>query len=363
MVLEPVSFDDLPGWAADRPVDALPVLAKSCAVLLRRPPETRVGGGDAERPVGDWFGACRAISNVPRDDPTAARAYFEKWFAPYRAANGDRSTGLFTGYYEPELHGARVRGGRFTIPLYIRPPELVTVDLGRFREALRGERVAGKVVDGRLVPFASRDEIDRGVLAGRNLELLWVDDLVDAFFLHIQGSGRVRLADGTLVRVGYAGANGRSYTSIGRVLVDRGEIELEDASMPSIRAWLAANPERGREVMARNASFVFFRKLDGDASLGAQGIGLTPGRSLAVDRRFVPLGTPIWLDTTDPLAPEQPLRRLMVAQDTGGAIRGPVRGDFFWGHGKRAAAAAGVMRQRGEYYLLLPRVIAAASPQ
>ena len=359
ITLKQVSFDDLPDWGADRHSDALPVLAKSCGALLKLAPETKVGGGEAEQTAGAWSAACRALPSVPKNDPGAARAFFERWFTPYRAANHGDTTGLFTGYYEPLLRGARQRGGRFTIPLYFRPPDLVTVDLGRFHQALKGERVAGKVVEGRLVPYASRADIDAGALAGRRLELLWVDDAVDAFFLHIQGSGRVRLQDGTTIRVGYAGANGRPYTSIGRVLVQRGEITLEEASMPTIRAWLAANPERGRDIMAQNASYVFFRKLDGDGSLGAQGVELTAGRSLAVDRRFVPLGTPIWLDTTDPLAPKNALRRLMIAQDTGGAIRGPVRGDFFWGHGNRAAAAAGVMRQRGGYFLLLPRLTAA----
>jgi membrane-bound lytic murein transglycosylase A len=190
------------------------------------------------------------------------------------------------------------------------------------------------------------------------LELLWVDSAIDAFFLHIQGSGRVAMADGGVVRVGYSDTNGQPYRAIGRDLVESGEISSDRISMQTIRAWLAAHPNDAEAMMARNRSFVFFRILQGDGPIGAMGVALVPGRSLAVDRRFVPLGLPVWLDATDPLSPGTPLRRLMVAQDTGGAIRGPVRGDVFWGHGAKAAARAGRMKSRGRYFLLLPRRVA-----
>lgn len=245
------------------------------------------------------------------------------------------------------------------MPLYRRPPSLISVDLGLFRPELAGTRIAGKVVGNRLHPFDSRAEIEAGALTGHGLELLWVDDPVAAFFLHVQGSGRVKLADGGVVRIGYDGSNDLPFLAIGRSLVAEGVLDRRHASMQSIRDWLRANPERGRQMMARNARFVFFRELDGDGPIGAEGVALTPGRSLAVDPAFVPLGAPLWLDTHWPGAPARPLRRLVVAQDAGAAIKGPVRGDLFWGFGEAALAEAGRMKSTGRYYLLLPRAVAA----
>ncbi len=240
------------------------------------------------------------------------------------------------------------------MPLYRRPGDLVTVDLALFDPDLPRRRLVGRVVDGALRPYYRRAEVDDGALDGRGLELLWVDDPVDAFFLQIQGSGRVRLAEGGWVRVGFAGHNGHPYRSIGRVLIERGELDAESASLDGIRAWLRDHPEQARALMAENARYVFFRELPGDGPVGAEGTVLTPGRSLAVDRRFVPLGVPVWVDAADPAGRAAPVRRLLVAQDTGGAIRGPVRGDLYWGTGEAAGRIAGRMRHRGTYYLLLP---------
>ena len=239
------------------------------------------------------------------------------------------------------------------------------MDLGSFRDDLAGRRVAGRVEAGRLRPYADRAEIDRGALAGRGLELVWVEDLVDLFFLHIQGSGRIDLAGGGFVRVGYAGQNGHPYTAIGRELVVRGELEPEDVSMQSIRRWLMAHPESVPEIFATNPSYVFFRRLEGDGPLGALSVALTPERSLAVDRSHLPLGAPLSVETTlPPEGPENgaPWRRLTIAQDTGGAIRGPLRGDLFWGAGARAAEIAGRMRQPARLWLLLPETVDPVDP-
>jgi membrane-bound lytic murein transglycosylase A len=208
-----------------------------------------------------------------------------------------------------------------------------------------------------LRPYENRAAIESGALRGRGLEMLWVDDPVDAFFLQIQGSGRVMLEDGTSLRIGYAGQNGHPYVAIGRELIARGALTREAVSMPAIRDWLRANPQEADAVMNRNPSFVFFRELDGDGPVGAQGVALTPGRSLAVDRSFVPYGVPVWLDAEDPVDGEVRVQRLLVAQDTGGAIRGPVRGDVFWGHGPEAEHRAGLMKSRGRYFLLLPKTV------
>ncbi len=329
--------------------------------------ETAVGPRAVGGLARDWREPCAALDTVPASDDTMARAALERWFVPYAATNNGDPKGLFTGYYEPELRGSRTRTGRFTVPLFGRPADLITVDLGLFREELRGQRIAGRVRDGALRPYPSRAEIVDGALAaapGGPLELVWVDDAIDAFFLEIQGSGRVVLEDGSLMRVGFAAQNGHPYFAIGRELVARGALSREQVSMQSIRAWLAANPDEARAVMNKNPSFVFFRPLPPAASaddgpLGSEGVPLTPGRSLAVDRAHLAMGLPLWLDAEDPLEPARRLQRLFVAQDTGGAIRGPVRGDVFWGSGADAAERAGRMRSAGRYWILLPRDTAA----
>lgn len=317
----------------------MPALGRSCAALDRMAGSKPVGPSGIGARARDWRTPCRDLKSIDTNSHAAVRDYLKRWFSPYRvasASNGER--GLFTGYFEPGLQGARRKSGRFNVPLYRRPPEL-----------------------GAMRRIATRHEIANGALAGRGLELVWVDSVVDAFFLHVQGSGRVTLRDGTVMRVGFAGRNGHPYSSIGRILIDRGVLSAEDVSMQSIRRWLLAHPDEARPVMAANASYVFFRELEGDGPVGSQGVALTPGRSLAVDRRFMPLGAPVWLDTSDPLDTAKPLQRLMVTQDTGSAIRGPVRGDVFWGHGDLAAHRAGQMKQSGRYFLLLPRTVRLAA--
>ena len=358
LALAPAAFADLPGWAQDRHAEFLPALARSCARLARLPDDRDLGlAGRAQ----DWRAPCAAAARIAPTDHAAARAFLESAFRAFAVrdeTNGPE--GLFTGYYEPELRGSLTRGGRYTIPLHARPADLVTVDLGEFRPELRGQRVAGSVQNGALRPYAARDRINAGALDGRSDVLVWVDDPVDAFFLEIQGSGRVTLPDGRVLRLGFAAQNGHPYVAIGRTLIERGALTRENVSMQSIRAWLAANPREARAVMETNPSYVFFRVLEGDGPLGSEGVALTPGRSLAVDRTFLPMGVPMWLDAEDPLDPAARLRRVVMAQDTGGAIRGVVRGDVFWGAGLDAAERAGRMRARGRYWLLLP---ASVSPR
>ncbi|HZB93883.1 MAG TPA: murein transglycosylase A [Stellaceae bacterium] len=350
LILSPTSFDALPGWNEDDSAAALAAFGRSCAVLAKEPPTASLGIAGT---VAQWQAACAALP--PAGAAAAARQYFETWFQPWEASNNGATEGLFTGYYEPLLHGARHPGPGFTTPLLRRPPDLVMVDLGLFRPAWRGQRIAGRVTDGRLEPYANRVAIERGALDRYHLPLLWVADPVDAFFLEIQGSGLIVLRDGSTVRVGYDGQNGWPYVPIGRVLVERGALTKGEVSLQTIRAWIAAHPSEGGALMDANPSYVFFREIQGDGPLGSEGVVLTPGRSLAVDRRFVPLGVPIFLDAGDGL------RRLMVAQDTGGAINGPVRGDVFWGTGAAAEARAGPMKARGRYYLLLPKSLTPTS--
>ena len=353
--LQRAEFADLPGWSADRQAASLDAFRQSCAVLLRRPAGASLGADGIAGTAGDWRAVCEAAQRETTTDDRRARDFLETWFRPYAVTAGESGEGRFTGYYEPDLRGAQQRGGRYQVPLYGRPDDLVIADLGRFDKSLDGQTVTGRVSGGQLAPYPARREIDDGALDGRAVPLVWVDSPIDAFFLHIQGSGRVTLSGGALMRVGYAASNGRPYTAIGRILIERGVIARDRASMQTIRAWLAANPAEAREVMAQNDRYIFFRRLPGTAPEGAQGVALTAGRSLAVDRRFIPLGVPLWVDTRDPIDPDQPFRRLMVAQDTGSAIRGAIRGDIFFGHGRFAEHHAGRMNRRGRSYLLLPK--------
>ncbi len=361
LVLRPVPFHALPGWEADDHAAALGALRRSCAKLAARADDEALDVAPLGGRVGDWRAVCAGAEGAEGAD--RARAFFESHFHAYEARNNAGAQGLFTGYYEPELRGSVQQDARYTVPLYGRPHDLVSADLGLFRPALAGERIAGRVSEGALRPYASRAEIDAGALAERGLELAWVDDPVDAFFLHIQGSGRIAFEDGGTRRIAHAASNGHAYHAIGRSLVERGALGADEVSMPSIRAWLAANPDQASALMQENRSYIFFRWLEeGEAAngpVGAQGVSLTAGRSLAVDRRFVPLSAPLWLETgvpnPDPAGGDRRVRRLMVAQDTGSAIRGPVRGDVFWGTGDDAGAVAGRMKHAGRYWLLLPR--------
>lgn len=352
-------FSELPGWEADRLDEALVALRRSCARIAALDPARPLGPA-AFGTAGAWQPVCARLPAAA--DLAEAKSFLEGSFVPVALADGPNREGLFTGYYEPLLTGSRARGGRFQTPLLARPADLVAVELGQFRDAWRGERIAGRVVDGALRPYDTRAQIDAGSLGARAAPLAWVDDPVDAFFLHIQGSGRVRLAEGGELLLGFAGQNGHAYVPIGRVLAERGALARDQVSMQSIRAWLAENPDRAMEILHTNPSYVFFRELQGEGPLGSEGVALTPGRSLAVDRNHVAMGVPIWLDSEDPIDAGARVRRLLVAQDTGGAIRGVVRGDVFWGAGAEAAERAGRMRARGRIWVLLPQEVAALLP-
>lgn len=334
--LTPVRIERLPGWNDDRQNEAIPALLQSCARLAKRAATDPLGSAPVFGRASQWQQICRAAERVP-PHTSAARSFLRDWFQAYQATNGTNPTGLFTGYYEPVLRGSWRRGGAYRVPVY-RPP-------------------GGSA--GRTLP--SRAQIEAGALSGRGLELLWLDDAVDAFFMHIQGSGRVQMDDGSLVRIGFAGKNGHPYVPIGAELIRRGEIPQEQMSMQAIRGWLAANPAQAPALMRSNPSYVFFRMVDGDGPIGAQGVPLTALRSLAVDPYYVPYSVPIWLDTSDPTSGGSPLRLLAVAQDTGGAIRGPVRGDLYCGSGDVAGRRAGLMKQEGRWFLLLPRAAAVSS--
>lgn len=312
--LVPVSFADLSGWERDRHDEAFAAFMTGCPNL-----------------GAQWQSACGAATGIPRGDAVAARHFFEAWFTPHRVETVEPS-GLFTGYYVPVLRGSLRRHGRYAVPVHGRP-----FDHSHNRV------------------YASRAEILRNPYDRRLPAIVWVDDPVDLFTLHIQGSGIVRLAEGGTLRLGVAATNNQPYVSVGRLLVEMGALRPEDATMQGIRAWLHANPRRAAEVMNRNPRYIFFRRIDGPGPIGSLGVVLTPLRSLAVDPRYVPLGAPLWLDASWPAPPGGALQRLVVAQDTGAAIKGPVRGDLYIGAGEAALDIAGRMAQSGTYFVLLPK--------
>ncbi len=359
LLLQPTSFDDLPGWNDDRVAAAVPALLKSCARRLAQPATAKVGPEGIGGTVAEWRAPCIAAAKVPPGDDRAARQYFTRWFRPWLATDNGAAEGLFTGYYEPLLAGSRRKTGIYQTPLLRRPADLVIVQLGLFRPEWRGDRIAGRVVAGNLVPYPGRAEIERGALDLAKLALYWVADPVDAFFLEVQGSGKVGLPDGAMVSLGYDGQNGRPYVSIGKLLAERGQLTKDQVSLDSIKRWIRAHPAQGMALLDDNPSYVFFREIKGETPIGAEGAVLSPGRSLAVDRAYLPLGIPVWLDARNG---SENLRRLVVAQDTGGAIRGPVRGDLYWGFGADAERGAGGMKARGRYFLLLPVGSAAILP-
>jgi len=354
--IKQASFSDLPNWNADNFKDFAVAYNKSCAPILKRGSQDSFGKKEIFGKNQSWQIMCRKFEKIDSNNALEIRAFFEQNFIPYVALGGSDPKGLFTGYYESALKGSMKRGGKYQYPLRARPDDLVMVQLGDFREELKGQRIAGRVQNGNLKPYETHAEITAGKLPkSQEKVLVWVDSPVDAFFIQIQGSGMVTMDDGSIMRVGYAGQNGHPYYAIGKELVKRGHLTQRDVSMQSIQAWLEANPEQAQEVMETNKSYVFFRKLDGDGPVGGQGVSLTAQRSLAIDQSLIPYGMPVWVDLENPKPDEPNLQRLMVTQDTGGAIRGPVRGDFFWGYGAEAEYMAGKMKSQGRYWFLIPR--------
>jgi len=357
----PVAWAALPGWAEDRVEEAWSAFRAGCAPLTASP---------ATRAL--WQAPCAAANAVAAQDATAVRRFFESHFSPYRVEAADgRDTGMVTGYYEPLLAGSRARSQRYGVPLYAPPDDLLTIDLAELYPELKDKRLRGRVEGRRVIPYWQRADIENGRAPIGAKALVYVDDPVEAFFLQIQGSGRVRLAEGGIVRVGYADQNGHPYRSIGRLLVERGELPLERASMQGIRDWGRRNPDKLRPLLDENPSYVFFREVPApvpgtleaqiDGPIGTLGVPLLAQRTLAVDPRSIPLGAPVYLATTYPLS-TRPLRRLMLAQDTGGAIRGAVRADFFWGFGDAAGREAGRMKQDGRMWILWPKEAGPPSP-
>ena len=335
----PVSFADLPDWPGADPRPALEAFRKSCSAANAagaHAHSTSLSGAplpvDAATLLTAWKAVCTAAAFAETPDASSARVFFERHFTPHRVLGPDGPQGLFTGYYEPVLRAARRKRDGYSVPIHAKPAE---------------------TKDG--VILANRAEIETSAPANWPV-LFWAADPVDVFTLHVQGSGRLELAEGGYARVGYAGNNGHGYVAIGRLMRERGLLPADGVNMPAIQAWLRANPDAGRALMQENPRYIFFREVpDREGTRGQQGVPLTEMASLAVDPAFIPMGLPLWLVTNWPAEKEKPLRELVVAQDTGAAIKGSVRGDIFFGSGRLAPHYAGHMAERGSYYLLLPR--------
>lgn len=346
-LLKPARWEDVDGLQLDNLTLAWPGWMQGCSTLVNKPA---------------WKKSCTAASQLHEQaaqKPTneAIQAYFKDNFSVYKTTNQDGSdTGMITGYYEPLLKGSRSKSAQYPNPLYAAPSDMITVELDSVFPELKFKRVRGRLQGNKLVPYYSRAEIETDVSPLKGQEFIYIDDIIDVFFLQIQGSGLVQLDNGEQVHVGYADQNGHQYNSIGRLLVERGELTLAQASMQGIKNWARNNLAKLRELLNSNPSYVFFRELPAGlpGPLGALGVPILAERSVAVDPKFIPLGAPVFLATTEPNS-TRPLKRMMMAQDTGGAIKGGVRADFFWGAGPDAGTKAGAMKQTGKIWVFLPK--------
>ena len=325
VVWEKKDIQDLPGFDDDMLHEVLPALEQSCKCLKK---STYIGHNNQSLTIEEdhWMDFCKELK-----DTKDVKTFLQTHLVAYKIMQDEDEEGVFTGYYEPLLFGSLKKHGKYQTPLYKFPGKKSCVP---------------------------REKISKGALAGKKLEIVWVSDPVDAFFLEIQGSGRVVLENGKTIRVGYAGQNGYPYVAIGKILVDQGIIEKSKMNMHSLKNWLRNHPKKAREIMNMNPSCVFFKELNlhhTQGPIGAQGVPLTPHRSLAVDTKYIPLGTPLWIDLDHPAKPDKKIQKIVVAQDRGGAIKGVIRGDYFWGFGKKAEHHAGLMKSKGSYYLLLPK--------
>lgn len=356
--LEAIAFSRIAGWADDDHAQAFAAFRRSCARIVQVAGARAKGGGDARGPHPLTKICKAALASEKTLESGAAREFFETHFTPHLYTAGALS-GFVTGYFEPEVKGARARSERYSVPVYRPPEDLVQLFPDAERALRNHEMTAGRKTAEGIAPYFDRREIEQGALKGRGLEILYLETWADAFYIHVQGSGRVALEEGGHVRLSYAAKNGHSYTAIGKLLIERGAVSREEMSMAAVRDWLDANPNEARELMWANRSYIFFREASARTGpigpVGAQGVVLTSRRSLAVDTSIHALGTPVWVN-----APElewhgtRGFAQLMVAQDAGSAIRGAQRGDIFWGSGADAGAIAGATRHRAEFVILLP---------
>lgn len=359
LTLTKISFGELPGWGADALAEAVPSFLRSCEKLQELGDDAPVGVDGHGGKARSWRKACKAAARLPRGDSAAARAMFEAEFVPYVAAGKAGTTGKLTGYYVAALRASRTRHGKFQTPVLGRPDDLVMVDLASFVKDAHGRKLWGRMHEGKLVPFYTRKEIRKGALARRGLELMYVDDPVDLLFAQIEGSAKATLDDGSSAWLEFDGKNGRAYRGVGGVLRGGGFLQPGEGTMQGIRQWFHDHPARFDEIADQDASYVFFKPSRQPGAVGSQMTILTARRSIAVDRAFIAMSTPIWVEAHAPVPGKKGVtatwRQLLIAQDTGAGIRGAVRGDIYWGDDAQAAELGGRMGGPGKYWLLLPR--------
>lgn len=354
----PVSFHHLPGWQSSNVVKSLQAFQKSCALFLKKDPNHLAGSQHINLTAKDWQPACQEAKTLTSISNQEAKAFFERWFRPVEFYHHKPVQGLFTGYYMPSIPGSLVKTSKYRVPIYGMPSNLITAYLKKFNPKYKNQRAMMQLKGKKMVPFYTREEINHGALNNKAPVIAWIESEVDRLFLEIEGSGTIELPNNQSLYLTYAGENGAQYTSIAKIMIQKGILSKDKASYSQIKAYLESHPKEKNQLLNQNKSFVFFQKLKENAALGAQGIPLTKGYSLAVDREWIPLGTPLWLNTTKPTNNQEKLQRLMIAQDTGGAIKGKVRGDIFYGAGEQALKAAANMQNKGRYWLLLPKHIA-----
>ncbi len=355
--LKPASFMHMAGWEMDNHAEALEAYLHSCEALMKLPDDMEIQPTQVGGKARDWKYTCLLAQQVNRFDREQARQFFEMHFNPYTVDDGSRKAaheqGFFTGYYVPQVAVSEYKTPEYAVPIYARPDRLVA-------DKVNGDTVYGVKKDGVIVPYATRREIELGLVKDDLKVLAWAKDPIDVFFMQVQGSGQLVLPSGLTFHVGFDGKNGHPYHSIGKMLQQQGQIRKEDMSAYAIKDWLRKHPETAQDVMWSNPSYVFFRLLKDEGVAGAQAVPLTPERSMAVDRAFIPLSAPVWVETDVPSVPGQAsqiFRHLLIAQDTGAAIKGAARGDIFWGGGDKAEAMASLMQSRGRMWLLIPKSI------
>ncbi len=361
-IFKEVTFEQLPGWQTGDFKKSFQTFQISCRIFTKQNPEHKAGTKKIDLQIKDWLPACHQALKINPATDLEAKSFFEKWFVPVEFnVNNQPVQGMFTGYYMPVLKGSHTETPEFNIPIYQMPSNLVTVHLGHFLPQYKNTKLVGRVDKARVMPFYTREEINKGAIKDTAEVLAWIHSPVDRVILEIQGSGVIEFNDGKKMYIGYDGQTGLTYTSIASVLIKKRILTKDNASMHNIKKYLEAHPQQMVEVLNQNKSFVFFQKLPNNAAYGSQNVPLTPGFTLAVDRKWIPMGMPLWLSTVQPdhinLNHSIPMNRLMIAQDVGGAIRGKVRGDVFWGEGDEATHIASHMKNKGHYWLLIPNQV------